>query len=171
MKEAKRRADDFLKRSIEDILVEIETELNDKMKSYNDSLFDDDAPRKAPNLRFRGYNSYIFETPDDYGTDSNYKGKVIYDLEVLNCTVLLAIAHDSLILKNISDKAINSIMRIYARSKKQKFIAFDKQAAYPQETRKILMNNRVLQLSDNSCELYGQSWNKEENEQNEDELQ
>ena len=62
-------------------------------------------------------------------------------------------------------------MRIYARSKKQIFIAFDKQAAYPQETRKILMNNRVLQLSDNNCKLYGQSWNKEENEQNEDELQ
>ena len=99
LKETKRRADDFLKRSTEDILVEIETELSDKMKAYNDSLFNDDAPRKAPNPRFRGYNSYIFETPDDYGTDSNYKGMVIYDLAVLNCTALPAIAHDSLILR------------------------------------------------------------------------
>lgn len=156
------------KRSIEDILVEIQTELNDKMKAYNDSLFDDS--QKVPNLRFRGFNSYIFETPDDMGIGSNYKGMVIYDLAVLNCTALPAIAHDSLILKNISDKAINGIMRIYAESKKQIFIAFDKQVVYPQEKREIRMNNRVLQLSDNNCELYGQSWNKEEDEQNEDEL-
>ncbi|QAT42749.1 DUF2326 domain-containing protein [Aminipila luticellarii] len=169
LQEAKKRADDLLKRSIESILVEIQTELNEKMKSYNDSLFDDS--RKAPNLRFREYNSYVFETPDDTGTGSNYKGMVIYDLAVLNCTALPAIAHDSLILKNISDKAINGIMRIYAKSTKQIFIAFDKQAAYPQETQDILLKNRVLQLSDNNCELYGQSWNKEGDEQNEDELQ
>ncbi len=89
---------------------------------------------------------------------------VIYDLAVLFSTALPAIAHDSLILKNISDNVVDGIMRIYAESKKQIFIAFDKQAAYPESTQKILEDNQVLQLLDNGCELYGQSWNKEKSE-------
>lgn len=47
--------------------------------------------------------------------------------------------------------------------------AFDKQDAYTTETRKIVSDNQVLKLSNNHCELYGQSWNVEE-AQNEDEL-
>lgn len=157
--DAKKRADELLKKGIEDTLITIETDLNKKMKEYNDSLFDES--RKAPTLHFKEYNSYTFETPDDTGTGSNFKGMVIYDLAVLNTTSLPAIAHDSLILKNISDNAIDGIMKIYAQSQKQIFIAFDKQAAYPENTRNILKRNKILQLSDNGCELYGQSWNKE----------
>lgn len=167
LQEAKRKADDMLKRGIEDILADIEGALNDKMKEFNDTLFTDS--RKAPHIRFKEYNSYEFETPDDTGTGSNYKGMVIYDLAMLYLTALPAIAHDSLILKNISDSAVNGIMKIYAASKKQVFIAFDKQAAYKPDTQKILIDNTVLKLSDGNCELYGQSWSKEVSD-NEDEL-
>lgn len=159
LQDERRRADDTLKRAIEDILEDIERELNGKMKAFNDSLFSES--RKAPHIRFRGYNSYEFETPDDTGTGSNYKGMVIYDLAILYLTDLPAIAHDSLILKNIGDSAVDGIMKLYAASRKQVFIAFDKQAAYKPDTRKILSENTVLTLSDGNCELYGQSWNKE----------
>ncbi len=167
LQEAKRKADDMLKRGIEDILADIECALNDKMKEFNDTLFTDS--RKAPRIRFKEYNSYEFETPDDTGTGSNYKGMVVYDLAMLYLTALPAIAHDSLILKNISDSAVNGIMKIYAASKKQVFIAFDKQAAYKPDTQKILTDNTVLKLLDGKCELYGESWNKEV-ANNEDEL-
>ena len=50
------------------------------------------------------------------------------------------------------------------------FIAFDKQNAYRPSTRQILESNRVLQLSDNGCELYGESWNKEKKQTDADEL-
>lgn len=168
LKDAKKRADDMLKRGIEKILTDIEQELNDRMKEFNDSLFAE--PRKAPHLKFNEYNSYRFETPDDTGTGSNYKGMVIYDLAVLFTTSLPAIAHDSLILKNISDVAIDGIMKIYEQSKKQIFIAFDKQDAYTPSTQQILRRNRVLKLSDGGHELYGVSWNKEEHANHEDEL-
>ena len=170
LQDAKRKADDMLKQGIEDILADIERMLNDKMKEFNDTLFVDS--RKAPQIRFREYNSYEFETPDDTGTGSNYKGMVVYDLAMLYLTALPTIAHDSLILKNISDGAVNGIMKIYAASKKQVFIAFDKQAAYQPDTRKILSDNTVLKRSDNNCELYGQSWPKEvaDNADSEDEL-
>lgn len=162
LQDAKKRADELLKRGIESVLSDIEQELNDKMKEFNDSLFVES--RKAPHLKFVEYNSYRFETPDDTGTGSNYKGMVIYDLAVLCTTALPAIAHDSLILKNISDIAIDGIMKIYARSKKQVFIAFDKQDAYTPDTQEILTKNQVLRLSDDGCELYGLSWNKEGHE-------
>jgi len=86
---------------------------------------------------------------------------VIYDLAILHLTALPAIAHDSLILKNIGDSAIDGIMRIYAQSRKQVFIAFDKQEAYRPDTQRILTDNAILKLSDGNCELYGESWSKE----------
>lgn len=167
LQDARKKADDMLKRAIEDILADIERSINGKMKEFNDSLFTE--LRKAPHLHFNEYNSYRFETPDDTGTGSNYKGMVVYDLAVLYLTALPAIAHDSLILKNIGDGAVDGIMKIYAQSRKQVFIAFDKQAAYMPDTQKILADNTVLKLSDDNCELYGESWNKEVS-QNEDEL-
>lgn len=167
LQDARKKADDMLKRAIEDILADIERAINDKMKEFNDSLFTE--ARKAPHLHFNEYNSYSFETPDDTGTGSNYKGMVIYDLAILYLTALPAIAHDSLILKNIGDGAVDGIMKIYARSRKQVFIAFDKQAAYRPDTQRILADNTVLKLYDGNCELYGESWNKEVS-RNEDEL-
>lgn len=169
LQDAKKRADEVLKKAIKDILAELEREIDEKMKEFNDSLYYPEK-RKAPWVHFNEYNSYLFETPDDTGTGSNYKGLVIYDLVILYLTALPAIAHDSLILKNISDGAIDGIMKIYAKSKKQIFIAFDKQDAYKDGTKQILADNMVLKLSDNNCELYGESWNKEVSE-NEDELQ
>ena len=167
LQDARKKADEMLKRSIEDILADIERSINDKMKEFNDSLFTES--RKAPHLHFNEYNSYRFETPDDTGTGSNYKGMVVYDLAVLYLTDLPAIAHDSLILKNIGDGAVDGIMKIYTQSKKQVFIAFDKQAAYMTDTQRVLADNTVLKLSDDNCELYGESWNKEVS-QNENEL-
>ena len=90
----------MLKSAIETILSDIEQAINDKMKEFNDTLFVDS--RKAPQIRFREYNSYEFETPDDTGTGSNYKGMVVYDLAMLYLTALPTIAHDSLIPKTLA---------------------------------------------------------------------
>lgn len=68
--------------------------------------------------------------PDDTGTDSNHKGMVGYSLAVLYLTALPVILHDSLIPKRISNGAVDGIMKFYAQSRKQVFIAFDRQAAY-----------------------------------------
>ncbi len=160
LQEAKAKAEEVLIRSIEDILKEIEAKLNSKMKEFNDSLFT--TSRKPPHIQFNKHDSYKFETPDDTGTGSNYKGMIVYDLAVLFTTALPAIAHDSLVFKNLEKDVEDGIMRIYTSTKKQVFISYDKQGDCRQETQKILESNKVLQLSDDNCELYGRSWNKEE---------
>ena len=84
LQDAKAKAEEVLKKSIESILRDIETDLNDQMKAFNDTLFS--TPRKPPYLRFNKYDSYKFETPADTGTGTNYKendcirfGCAVYD--------------------------------------------------------------------------------------------
>ncbi len=158
LQDGKKKADDRLKAAANSILAAMEREINDIMKRFNDSL--SVMTRNAPCLHFRAYNSYTFETPDDTGTGTNYKGMVLYDLAILHLTALPVIGHDSFIAKNISDEAIDGIMKIYAKSNKQIFIAFDKQNSYRPDTKRILHDHAVLRLSDDGGELYGESWSK-----------
>lgn len=167
LQEAKKNADEVLKRSIENILIDIETELNAKMRELNDQLFK--VKKKPPYIHFRAYNSYKFETPDNTGTGSNYKGMIVYDLAVLFTTALPAIAHDSLLFSDLSKDAVDGIVNIYNSTDKQIFISYDKQGDCRPATKDILEKNCVLKLSDKGHELYGRSWDMED-EQDENEL-
>ena len=160
LQEAKANADEVLKKSIEDILREIEVTLNSKMEEFNDSLFT--VKKEPPYVHFNAYNSYRFETPDNTGTGSNYKGMIVYDLAVLFTTALPALAHDSLLFANLSKDAVDGIVRIYASTKKQIFIAYDKQCDCRPDTQRVLEEHCVLKLSNNNCELYGRSWDTKE---------
>lgn len=160
LQDAKNAAVKNLKKATETALQTIECKLNEKMHELNASLYSES--RKAPKVTLKEYNSYSFETPDDRGTGSNYKGMIIYDLAVFSLTNLPAIAHDSFLLKNVGDRVIDGLMKIYARSEKQVFIAFDKHESFSDDTRHLLEDNCVLRLSDNGGEFYGLSWNKEE---------
>ncbi|MFR3614413.1 MAG: DUF2326 domain-containing protein [Streptococcus salivarius] len=84
-------------------------------------------PQKTPHVHCNTYNSYRFETPDNTGTGSNSEGMIVYDLAVLFTTALPAITHDSLLFKNLGKNIEDGIIRIYNSTKKQIFIAYDKQ--------------------------------------------
>lgn len=157
---AKANADAVLKRVIKDILLKIEDTINIKMEEFNDSLFT--TKKKPPRIHFNSYNSYRFETPDNTGTGSNFKGMIVYDLAILFTTALPALSHDSFLFKNLGKDVEDGIFRIYNSTKKQIFIAYDKQGDCRPETQKILANNCVLRLSTDNCELYGRSWDTEE---------
>lgn len=158
LQEAKANAGEVLKKSIENILHDIETKLNAAMKEINDSLFK--TKRKPPQLHFNQYNSYRFVTPADTGTGSNFKGMIVYDLAMLFCTKLPAIAHDSLLFKNLEKDVEDGIIRLYDTQDKQVFIAYDKHKDCRPETRQRLEANTVIKLSENDGALYGKTWNK-----------
>lgn len=165
LQEAKKRAAEQLKAAIKTILADLENCINDQMKEYNDTLYKE--PRKAPRLSLFDNSSYRFETPDDTGTGTNYKGLLIYDLSILALTDLPAIAHDSLLFSNLSYDVLNGIMRIYDQNQKQVFISFDKQTAYQVSTQEVVQAHTVLNLSGNGHELYGECWNREATNENE----
>lgn len=103
-------------------------------------------------------HSYKFYTPDDTGTGVAYKGLIVFDLAVLTSTELPIVVHDSIVLKQIGDIAIEKILELYNNTSKQVIIALDKQESYTEIASKILYSNSVLQLSPNGDELFGRSW-------------
>lgn len=119
LQDAKKTADEVLRKSIESILMEIENTLNVKMEEFNDTLFK--VKKKPPHLHFNAYNSYRFETPDNTGTGSNYKGMIVYDLAVLFTTALPALAHDSLLFKNLGKDVEDGLLR-YITVRQNRFL-------------------------------------------------
>lgn len=99
-------------------------------------------------------------TPDDTGTGIAYKGLVVFDLAILHLTCLPVLVHDSVVLKQISDVAIEKIMDQYITSGKQVFVTLDKQQSYSENTSNILEKYSILKLAPNGEELFGRSWGK-----------
>lgn len=133
----------------------IASELNTEMKEINQSIYGENY--NPPVVDF-SENSYSFFTPDDTGTGIAYKGLVVFDLAVLKLTKLPIVVHDSIVLKQISDTAIEKILELYDNSGKQVIIALDKQNSYTEKANRILNTKSVLRLAPNGDELFGRSW-------------
>lgn len=138
-------------------LTQLQNSINSKMQEINDFIYF--GKLKSPIITFNN-NQYFFETPDDTGTGTSYKGMGVFDLSVLEMTELPVLIHDSVVLKQISDIAIERILEKYRSSNKQIFISLDKKTSYSVKSQKILEDTKVLELSPNGNELFGRSWNK-----------
>ena len=90
---------------------------------------------------------YNYNSLNDNGTGIKYKNLVILDMAILNLTTLPCVIHDSVLLKQIEDTAMEKITEIYDKSNKQIFIALDKVHTYTKSTQKILFENVILNLS------------------------
>lgn len=143
------------------VLDKLEAKINAQMVRFNDFIYEEE--REAPVIKFENGKKYSFTTPRDGGTGTAYKSFVVLDMSILELTDLPAIAHDSSIFKNIGDEPIDKIMELYMKSKKQVFIAFDKEQAYSQRTGEILNETTVLRLNEGGDELFGYSWAKKKN--------
>ena len=138
-------------------LRELQSSITRKMAELNDFLYN--GQKKAPLLTFENGRKYVFETPDDTGTGTSYKGLVLFDISILVLTSLPALVHDSVVLKQIADAPLERILELYQTSGKQVFIALDKVASYSPRAQEILEQSAVLHLSDKGDELFGRSWN------------
>ena len=70
-------------------------------------------------------------------------------------TKLPALAHDSLLFKNIGDEPVEKIIKLYTTFEKQIFIAFDKDTAYSDEAKEILNKSTVIRLDENGMNCLG----------------
>lgn len=135
----------------------VQTKINNKMQKLNDYVYG--GAYNSPILNLSN-NKYKFFTPNDTGTGMAYKGLIIFDLAILSLTKLPILVHDSIILKQIYDNAIEKILELYINSKKQIVIAFDKQNSYTPKVKNILENNAILKLAPNGEQLFGRAWGK-----------
>lgn len=134
----------------------LETQLNTTMNSLNERITD--GQKSSPVMNISSISKYNFEVPNDSGTGTNFRGLVIFDLALLELTFLPLLVHDSLIFKQVEDNAIENILNVYKTMNKQTFIAFDKQDAYTDNVKEILIDNTVIQLGPNQEALFGKTW-------------
>ena len=151
-----KRCQNELKEQRSERLHSLKLKLNDEMAIINDYIYE--GRKTAPTIDLKD-KSYTFYTPKDGGTGTQYKGLIVFDLALLSLTCLPVIAHDSVILKQIEDGAIEKILGLYAASPKQVFIALDKASSLTPESQKILHSAKVLQLGGEAGALFGRTWN------------
>lgn len=137
----------------------MQQEINSEMKRINDVIYG--GRKTAPTLTINDPSHYMFFTPRDGGTGTQYKGLVVFDLAMLSLIRLSVIAHDSVMLKHIEDEAMEKIIELYAGTQKQVFIAMDKEGSYTPKTQKIMEDTKVLHLGPGESALFGRTWNDE----------
>jgi len=138
----------------------IEKLINNEMEQINATLYKEEY--NSPLLHFSD-SDYLFTTPNDTGTGIAYKGLVVFELSIMHLTNLPVLIHDTVILKQISDDAIENIMNQYMNCGKQTIIALDKQKSYSKKTTELLDDYSILELAPNGSELFGRSWGKKVN--------
>ena len=143
------------------VLEAIEIAINTQMEAINDEVTGGEY--NAPKLTLSAYNSYMFETPKDKGTGTNHRSMIIYDLAVLQNTVLPALAHDSVMFDSMPRPDLSNLIRVYNdQIEKQIFIAVDKTSECAQEAQHILREPTVLKLDNNEHALFGEKWSRKE---------
>lgn len=141
----------------------IESAVNQQMRGLTLEILGDIA-HMPPNLRLKKLNKYTFNTPNDGGTGAQYRGLITFDLANMAVAPVPFVVHDSVLLKNIERAVFSAIIKVCNNQKqqgKQVFVAYDTLDAYDKETRELLEENAVLQLSPGGNELFGWAWNKE----------
>ena len=149
---------------IADELLAIESTVNQQMREISLTILSD-ATHLPPVLRLEKLNKYTFYTPNDGGTGAQYRGLITFALANMGVAPVAFVVHDSVLLKNIERPVFSAIIRVYYDQKqkgKQVFMAYDTLDAYDKETRELVEENAVLQLSPGGNELFGWAWNKEE---------
>lgn len=152
--ETLRLAKDALAEVKQQILTEIEVSVNDGMREIVRDAAGEH--RKSPRLSLSD-TSYKFEVFEDTGTGTAFFGLVLFDLAVFRAANLPAIAHDSVLFKNISNDSVAHLISLYAKSQKQSFIALDEIKKYGEVVAGTLVKQSVIQLSDQAV-LYVKDW-------------
>jgi hypothetical protein len=152
--ETHRKAKTALAEEKHRILTEIEISVNAGMREIASEAAGEH--RKSPRLSLDD-TSYRFEVFEDTGTGTAFFGLVLFDMAVFRATRLPAIAHDSVLFKNISNDSVAHLVALYANNQKQSFIALDEIQKYGPAAALILETHRVIQLSDQAV-LYIKDW-------------
>lgn len=166
LREQAKQAKENLEKEEAVILKTMEQKMNSKLILLNKKVYGDG--RATHELLFSPTGaSYSFENPFDKGTGTSYKSLILFDLALLSLSKMPFVIHDSMLFKNIGDQPVEQIMNLYGDYKdRQIFISFDKIDSYSGSTPQILLDSKVLYISEGGNELYGESWAKKEKQDN-----
>lgn len=150
---------DALNATVNNELSEVQHSLNTKMASLNEQVCGSNS-FQPPRIELKP-KEYNFETINDQGTGTSFKGLIIFDQACLDLTRLPFFVHDSLLFSNIEIDRRNRIIEMYAQETKQIFISIDSIEVLSEKAQEIIKKNTVLTLERGGKELFGRSWNEQ----------
>ena len=161
MNQNKKDQKEALDATVNNELIEVQDSLNTKMQELNEKVCKSKL-FQPPHIELKP-NGYSFETINDQGTGTSYKGLILFDQACLELTNLPFFIHDSLLFSNIELDRKNRIIEMYERETKQIFISIDTIDLLSKQVQQIIKNDTILKLERGGKELFGRSWNEQEN--------
>jgi hypothetical protein len=152
----RRSKEEALSEKKDAVLKQLENTLNRTMREIVTSVFGQE--RKSPLIALSESN-YRFEVFEDTGTGTAYSSLIVLDLAVFTTTDLPLLIHDSVLFKNIENKAVSNLLNVYLTKRRQSFIAIDEVDKYGETTASMLRERAAVQLADGNV-LYIKDWRK-----------
>lgn len=143
-----------LEHKIKDVLLKIEDLINNELKLLNEKIYG--LGKKTPSIKLQR-TTFEFDHSVNTGTGKSYSDLIEFDLALFRLSDLSILIHDSILFKNIEDKAVDEIIDLYSISKKQIFIAIDGITKYSTTSQVKLNDTKVIQLS-NTYKLFNRDW-------------
>lgn len=160
LNQAKKDQKEALQATVNTQIAEVQHALNEKMAELNEHICGSDA-FQPPHIELKA-NNYSFETINDQGTGTSFKGLILFDQACLDLTKLPFFVHDSLMFSNIEVDRKNKIIEMYGKETKQVFISIDTIDLLSKEAKQVITDNTVLKLERGGKELFGRSWNEQQ---------
>lgn len=155
----------LIKEKIKELKVGLKGKKLTVLKFIEDSLNEDIAmlvefiykeSRSSPQLTLRP-ESYTFEIPKDTGTGKAYSNLILLDMSLLRHTKIPYLIHDSLLFKNVENKAIENFLRLYSSLAQQSFISLDGEIVESSSASDVVSKGAVIYLSSEKL-LYTRDW-------------
>ena len=139
------------------ILSDIEGRLNKDIEGLVNFIYGE--VRASPKLELMP-EKYSYEIPKDTGTGKAYSNLILLDTSLLRHTTIPYLVHDSILFKNVENKAIENILRVYQSLSQQSFISLDGEIVESASAKTLVETCAVLYLNAGKL-LYTVDWRKE----------
>ncbi|MHC8324181.1 DUF2326 domain-containing protein [Pseudomonas sp. GB2N2] len=137
-----------------EILKGIEVSLNKDISNLVEFIYKE--ARSSPQLTLNP-DSYSYEIPKDTGTGKAYSNLILLDTSLLRHTKIPYLVHDSLLFKNVENKAIENLLLVYSSLSQQSFISLDGEIVESASASEIVSKGAVIYLSSEKL-LYTRDW-------------
>lgn len=139
------------------ILSDIEGSLNKDIEGLVNFIYGE--VRASPKLELMP-EKYSYEIPKDTGTGKAYSNLILLDTSLLRHTTIPFLVHDSILFKNVENKAIENILHVYQSLSQQSFISLDGEIVESNSAKTLVESCAVLYLNAEKL-LYTVDWRKE----------
>jgi hypothetical protein len=141
------------------ILRKIEDNLNTDITALVNFIYGE--MRASPKLELKP-EKYSYEIPKDTGTGKAYSNLILLDTSLLRHTTIPYLVHDSILFKNVENKAIENVLHVYQSLTQQSFISLDGEIVESKSAKLLVESCAVVYLNAEKL-LYTKDWRAQEN--------